>query len=319
MKDADALCLAQAALPAWGGRGTPRLIKNRENAVFAVDLPGGPAALRVHRQGYQTEDAIRSELWWCEALADAGVAVPRAIRAGDGDLLIRLGDARIVSCIAWVAGDPLGEAGQPLPGTAEDQADLHRRLGSLIATVHDATDRLRLPPVFSRPRWDIDGLTGAAPFWGRFWDHPGLTPDEAETLRHARDAVRGRLADYAASGGDQGLIHADVLRENVFVNDRSLSLIDFDDSGFGFRLYDLGTVLSQNLSEPNVAAITAALVEGYDRIRRLGPLDRDMVPVFTLARCLASVGWTAPRLAPDDPIVRRHIDRALRCANAVFG
>ncbi len=48
-------------------------------------------------------------------------------------------------------------------------------------------------------------------------------------------------------------MHADVLRENVFVAGKTLFLIDFDDSGFGFPLYDLGTVLSQDLYEPGYA------------------------------------------------------------------
>lgn len=318
MTDDEALALAMEAVAAWGGGPTPQLIKNRENAVFAVQLQAGRAALRLHRQGYQTEDAIRSELWWCEALANAGVAVPRPIRANDGELLVHLADGRIASGIGWVEGNALGEAGVPLAGSAADQADLHRKLGRLVAEVHTATDRLKLPPVFRRPRWDIDGLVGEAPFWGRFWEHPSLTGDEASVLRKARDFARNRLADYAASGGDQGLIHADVLRENVIINERSLTLIDFDDSGFGFRLFDLGTALSQNLYEPNLAGITQALIEGYDSIRPLDEPDRAMLPLFTMLRTLASVGWTMPRLAPGEPIIRRHIERAVMCAGWIL-
>jgi Ser/Thr protein kinase RdoA (MazF antagonist) len=310
MTDDEALQLAQEAAMAWGGCPAPRLIKNRENAVFDVALPSGRAALRLHRRGYQTEDAIRSELWWCAALADAGVAVAHPLAAADKDLLVHLTDGRIASVIQWVDGVALGEASVPLPHPAAEQATLHHALGALVARVHIATDRLHLPPSFSRPRWDIDGLVGDTPFWGRFWDHPGLTPDQAALFRDARAFVRDRLADHAASGGDQGLIHADVLRENVMVKDGAMTLIDFDDSGFGFRLFDLGTALSQNLYEPHLAAIHDALIAGYDSERPLGPEDIAMVPVFTLMRTLASVGWTIPRHAPDEPVVRRHIDRA---------
>ncbi len=109
-----------------------------------------------------------------------------------------------------------------------------------------------------------------------------------------------------------GLIHADVLRENVFVNDQLLSLIDFDDSGFGYRWYDLGTVLSQNLYEPAYPEIRAALIRGYASILPIHPAEVD---AFTLARTLASVGWTAPRLPPHSPIHRSHIARAVMMAN----
>ena len=67
--------LAAEAAAHWNA--TPmRLIRNRENAVFEVALPSGPAALRLHRMGYQDDAAIRSELWWCAALAAQGVNVP---------------------------------------------------------------------------------------------------------------------------------------------------------------------------------------------------------------------------------------------------
>jgi Ser/Thr protein kinase RdoA (MazF antagonist) len=188
-----------------------------------------------------------------------------------------------------------------------DTLDLHHRLGALLSQLHRATDRLTLPEGFTRPSWNLEGLVGEAPFWGRFWDHPAATPDQRATLIRARDALRERLA------GDQGLIHADVLRENVLVNGRSVSLIDFDDSGFGFRLYDLGTVLSQNLYEPAYTEIRDALMAGY------GTADRAMVEAFTLARTLASVGWTMPRLGPDDPIHRSHLARAVMCAGRVLG
>lgn len=304
---------AEEAARAFGG-SVPRLIRMRENAVYDVMLPSGRAALRLHRAGYQSAAAIRSELWWCHALAAAGVPVARPVPAGDGQLLVALSTGRLASALAWVDGAPLGEAGVPLAGNVAAQVGHHRALGRLVARLHTASDALVPPPDFVRTRWDSDGLLGETPFWGRFWDHPALQPDDAALLRRTRDFLRDRVQDHAASGSF-GLIHADVLRENVFVGDCGLSLIDFDDSGFGFRLYDLGTVLSQNLSEPALPLIAQALTEGYAETR---PLDAAMIPVFTLMRCCASVGWTMPRLAPDDPIHRSHIARAVGLARRVL-
>lgn len=296
--------LANEAAAHWGG--TPlRLIRNRENAVFEMRLPSGArAALRLHRQGYQPEAAIRSELWWCAALAEQGVAVPAALPDREGRLLVTLSSGRSASVIEWIEGEPLGEAGVPFPTPLPLLLDRHRALGHLIRRLHDTTARLTLLPDFQRPRWDLDGLTGEAPFWGRFWDHPSASPDQRATLIRARHALRERLAALPPVQ----LIHADVLRENVLVNDRSVYLIDFDDSGWGFPLYDLGTTMSQNLYEPAYADIRDALMEGY------GTADRDMVETMTLARTCASVGWTMPRLAADDPINARHIARAVMWA-----
>lgn len=299
--------LAEAAAVCWNAR-VRHLITQRENAVFEVALPEGRAALRLHRMGYQSAAAIRSELWWCAALADAGLAVPRALPARDGSVLVALPGGRLASVITWAEGQPLGAAGQAFNAPLSVILDQHQALGRLLAAVHRVTDGLSLPPDFTRPRWDLAGLVGEAPVWGRFWEHPAATPAEAARLRQIRAFLAARLA---APGADFGPIHADVLRENVIVNGRSLSLIDFDDCGLGFRLYDLATALLLNLTEPHYPQIRDALLQGYRETR---PADAEMVEVFILARCCASVGWTAPRLLPGDPIHRSHIARALSWA-----
>ncbi|MCU0828079.1 MAG: phosphotransferase [Tabrizicola sp.] len=298
---------AEHAARQWGGR-ILRSLRDRENQVLEMALPSGDqAALRLHRAGYQSADAIRSELWWCGALARAGLPVPAALPALDGALLVALPDGRHASAIAWLEGAALGEAAQPFDRPLAEVLDLYQALGSLLARVHRATDALTLPADFTRPSWDRDGLVGEAPLWGRFWDHPAASADQRTTLIRARDALRERLA------GDIGLIHADVLRENVLVNDRSVSLIDFDDSGVGFRLYDLGTALVQTVLHPEHPQLREALMQGY------GTTERDMVDAFTLSRTLASVGWTMPRLGPGDPVHQSHLHRAITCADRVLG
>lgn len=300
------MSIADTAAAAWGG-SILCVLRDRENHVFEMALPAGRAALRLHRLGYQSPEAIRSELWWCAELAKAGLPVPGAIPALDGSLLIRLEDGRLASAIAWIEGEALGETNLGFARPLAEVADLYRALGALLARMHRVTDGLVLPEGFTRPRWDRDGLVGEAPFWGRFWEHPVASPDQQRALIRARDALRERL------DGPVGLIHADVLRENVLVNDCSVSLIDFDDSGFGYRLHDLGTALVQTVQRPEHEVLRDALMEGY------GTTDRDGVEVFILARALASVGWTIPRLSQDDPVNKSHLTRAMHCIDRVLG
>lgn len=319
MTDAQALALAVRAAAHWGGClpefGLPRLIKNRENAVFEVEFAKARAALRLHRPGYQSAAAIRSELWLTSELAQAGVAVPLPLLTQAGKMLVDLGDGRIASAILWADGAAIGQGGVPLAQPVARQVEIHRALGCLLAQMHDVADRLALPVGFVRPDWGLAGLLGETPFWGRFWEHPGLSASQGAVLRAARTHARHRLADYR---GSQGLIHADAIRENILDHGTGLTLIDFDDCGFGYRLYDLGTALRDNLAEPALPALAAALLEGYGTLRPLEPQDRAMLPVFVLLRTLASVGWSMPRMAPDDPGAAVHIARALRAAGIVL-
>jgi Ser/Thr protein kinase RdoA (MazF antagonist) len=299
---------AEEAARHWNGR-VLRLVGQRENAVYEMETPRGRAALRLHRRGYQTASAIRSEHGLTRALAAAGVAVPAPLPAQGGDTLVVLRGGHHASATAWVAGVQLGAAGQPFDVPLPVVLARHRALGALVAQVHAATDAMVLPAGWTRPVWDGDGLAGETPVWGRFWEHPAATDADRAALLRARDALRERLRDPAL--GPLAPIHADVNRENVLVDGDRLSLIDFDDCGTGYRLYDLGTMLAQNLSEPAFPAIRDALMDGY------GTADVAAVDLMTLARCCASVGWTMPRLGPDDPVHRRHIARAVMWAGRV--
>ena len=74
---------AHRALAAWNlPAQEPELLKFRENAVFKVRLADGrTAALRLHRPGYHSEAALRSELQWMDELRRNGLNVPLPIPA----------------------------------------------------------------------------------------------------------------------------------------------------------------------------------------------------------------------------------------------
>lgn len=310
MAEAGIQALASDALRLWGGGTAPRLIANRENAVFHTVLSDGtPAALRLHRAGYQTDAAIESELIWTDALAAAGFPCPRPIRTADGALLGCPAVGPRVSVIAWIDTLPVGRAGIPAAGTIAQQCELYHTIGAMIARLHRLSDGLTLPAGFQRPQWDLDGLTGDLPHWGRFWENPALNGKESDRLVHVRDIARAHLRDGA---WDTGLIHADLLQENILGSAEHLSLIDFDDGGFGYRLYDLGTAMVQHAEAPHFDDLSAALCDGYGG----GHAD---LPLFTLLRACASTGWLIPRLPPDDPRHRSYADRALRLAHRYCG
>lgn len=302
---------AEAAARAWGAR-VLRPINVRENEVYEVVLADGArGALRLHRPGYQSAAGIRSELWWMARLAEAGVPVPHPVPRPDGELLAEAG-GRMASVVSWIEGREMGNAAMPLDPDRAETETLYRRLGGLLADLHNATDALELPGDFERPAWDRAAFTGDAPLWGRYWENPALGLDEARLMAAARARAAEALA--AAEDADQGLIHADVLRENVLVHGTEMALIDFDDCGFGFRAYDLATALVQGLEDPMNPVAGRALVEGYQARRRADAPPLGDVGLFVALRAFASAGWIMTRAAPDDPRMRFYAARAVAAA-----
>jgi len=115
---------------------------------------------------------------------------------------------------------------------------------------------------------------------------------------------------------DYGLIHADLLQENILQNADGLWMIDFDDAGYGYRLFDLGTALIQHAECAYLPALRASLIEGYAAKRSVLVSDFD-VQVFTMLRAFASTGWIISRASADDGRQRFYSDRALRLAREI--
>src|ERR1700722_16610991 len=85
-----ALQLAKEALSLYDlpPNATVRLVSRSENEIYKIEAPSGRRwALRVQRPGYQSKNALASEIAWLVALRNDGVVatpVPIAGRDGEG-------------------------------------------------------------------------------------------------------------------------------------------------------------------------------------------------------------------------------------------
>jgi Ser/Thr protein kinase RdoA (MazF antagonist) len=283
--------------------GTPELFMQRENTVFRVQTTIGPHALRLHRPGYHSSQALQSELDLMAMLAGQGMRVPTPAPSATGALLVPIAD-RHASLLSWLPGTPMGRSGEALTLTGPARAALYHTLGAQMARLHALTDRWTRPQRFTRPRWDRDGLVGDTPTWGRFWDHSATTA--------LRDLARATLD--TAPPQDIGLIHADLVNENVLIHDAQVHFIDFDDSGIGYRLFDLATTLYKATDEPDFPTLQDALLSGYATHRPLP--DLTLLPLFIVLRSLTYLGWVATRR--DDAALAARSDRYLALANRMI-
>ncbi|NSX54851.1 phosphotransferase enzyme family protein [Parasulfitobacter algicola] len=302
--------LIQEAAQAWGGfQSAPKLVAQRENAVFDVSLSDGRrCALRVHRIGYQSAAAVEAELHWTESLTANGFRCPRPVQTPQGTFLHQTQSGQVLSMVSWIDASTLFDI-----QNKNVLIQNFYNLGNMLADLHQISDTsAKLDPTV-RPAWDCKGLTGPDPLWGRYWENPALQLAEATVLREKRDLARTWLKqlDYP----DIGAIHADALGENVLVDDAGLWLIDFDDAGIGYRLYDLGVALVQYWNDPDLSNLINALCAGYADCKGIGIARLlDQVPRFMALRALASAGWIMSRASADDPRQAYYLGRALHCA-----
>ncbi|MEK7266066.1 MAG: phosphotransferase [Pseudomonadota bacterium] len=294
--------LAVAALAAWEGDfDEPQLIKYRENAVFSVRRRDGVrAALRVHRHGYHSDAALHSEHFWMSELAKAGIEVPVVLPPRDGGSFVHVGiadvpEVRQVDMLGWLSGAPIGSAEEGLDDAGAGNEELYFKAGQLAAKLHGLNSKMAWPPAFTRHSWNANGLIGENPLWGRFWDLADLSPAERDALLKARAKAAVDLAGFSISTDRYGMIHADFVPENLMNDGGLLKLLDFDDCGFGWYMFELATALYFIIDDTNFAALKGALFEGYRAVRPLSADDEAVLPLFLFLRGTTYLGWIQTR------------------------
>jgi Ser/Thr protein kinase RdoA (MazF antagonist) len=266
------------------------LLNISENATYRVDDPGAaePRILRVHRTGYHTRNAVRTELAWMKALKEeAGVETPQAIPARDGELIRSVampafGEERFVVMFAFIEGR------EP---DAEDLSGPFKRLGAIAARMHRHARGWQRPPYFERLVWDFERAVGRNGNWGDWHAGLALDAERIEVLEEMSALIEQRLARFGQGPDRFGLIHADLRVANLLVTDDDTRVIDFDDAGLGWFLYDLATAVSFMEERPDLDDLLRAWVLGYRTEAPLSPEEEAEIPTFLMLRRLAIVAW----------------------------
>jgi len=294
---ADLQAMVVQSLPRWGmspdaGVG---LLNVSENATFAVTDTARRRewVVRVHRLGYSSLQEIRSELQWILALRREAVvetALPMAGSDGEWVQLLR---------------SPSGQAErhavafERLPGKEpdpnRDAALWFEELGQLTARMHAHARRWRLPDGFCRKRWDVDDMVGPRAHWGPWRAALGLSADGAQCIERALLAIRARLDRFGRSASQFGLVHADLRLANLLVDGARLRIIDFDDCGFSWFLYDFAAAISFIEHQPFIAELLEAWLTGYRTVASVPQEAVAEIPTLVVLRRILLTAWLASR------------------------
>ncbi|HEY0293629.1 MAG TPA: phosphotransferase [Hansschlegelia sp.] len=281
-------------LPRWGlpPEASLRLLTISENATFlGEDRNGGPIVFRVHRPGYHSRDEIRSELAWIQGLrADGVAATPKPLAMTDGDLLGGFEDGddwRDVVAFEFMSGR------EPTPG--ENLPAWFRALGAITARLHGHVRAWAPPAGFRRKNWDFDAMLGDRPLWGDWRAGMGLDEAGRAVIQRASNVLQERTAAYGSDGRRYGLIHADLRLANLLVDGDRLGVIDFDDCGFSWFMYDFAAAVSFMEHEPFIPELQDAWLSGYATVSPVSADDVAMMPTFLLLRRILLTAWVASR------------------------
>jgi Ser/Thr protein kinase RdoA (MazF antagonist) len=251
------------------------------NATLKVETADGQLfALRINTNSPRTSENLRAEIAFVRFLAEDGrVKVPHPIENREGNFytsILHEASGRMFHCVlySWILGEELED--QP----TDEQLSA---LGVAMATMHVAAKGFKLPEGSSLPTFDD-------PLW---WTEDFLLSEKSVLDAEAKDlmsralsAIKSGVAKFYANGTPM-LIHADMHGGNVLWHEDSLSVIDFDDCGFGFPLQDLATALYY-LDTPEQ---DAALRRGYESITPVPECSEKEMKMLFLQRRIVLLNY----------------------------
>ncbi|KGM13744.1 phosphotransferase enzyme family protein [Cellulomonas bogoriensis] len=287
--------LHRGVCAAWGldpDRVDMPLITVSENATFRLDLDSRPVGVvRVSQPGYVGgPEAIASELAWLGALHEIdelNLISPVPTIRGPFTAVVKdtQGNGWVCVSTRFIQGEVL----EDLP----DPAEHYQVIGRWSALLHDHARRWDKPHGFTRFTWAYTDMVGPGSRWGRWEDAVGEGSEaDAALLRSAQERALELLGDLPRTRETWGVIHADLRPSNVMTDGERLTIIDFDDCGFGYFLYDYAAALSFVEHEPYAPAMARAWVAGYQEVAPLSSTDLRHASALSMLRRLTMLGWT---------------------------
>jgi Ser/Thr protein kinase RdoA (MazF antagonist) len=293
--------LAEQSLVLWDipDDAVVSLINVSENATYLVKSSAGKSILRIHRENYHSERAIECELEWMNALSkDSDVLTPGVYLARDGKyiqsgIVEGLADPRFMALFQFVEGDQ--------PDETKDLTADFEKLGEIAAKTHGHAINWKKPDNFERLIWDDSTMFGEEATWGDWRAAPNVTQEIKVVLEKLEILVRQRLAVIGKTENNFGLIHADMRLANLIIHETGPRLIDFDDCGFGWFLYDFATAISFIEDDPAIPYLKNAWVKGYRTVRPLSDSEVQEIDTFIMLRRLALLAWIGTHIEAPEP------------------
>lgn len=256
-----------------------RLIKSVLCDTYEVTTPSARYIFRVYPHGPRSSAEIKDELKFILHLSDSGISVSTPVARRNGDHLLPI-------------PTPEGER-QGVLFTYADGAPLHRlndveatrAFGRLSARIHMAADRLTLDldlPVFDTKLLLDQPLARME----QVYDH---RTDVLAYLRDVAADIKRRIESTSKERPYFGLCHVDLNRSNVHYSSQDgLTLFDFEYCNYGWRAFDLATLINTELDDH-----IQAYLNGYESIRAMDDAERRTIPVFQVAQEIWMLGTGA--------------------------
>jgi Ser/Thr protein kinase RdoA (MazF antagonist) len=205
-----------------------------ENKMFGFDVPENKLVVRVTPPGHKTPNEVEAEIDWLVYLSENDAPVEHVI-SSQNDNLVEIIDTNAgkisVVCFEWAHGH--------LVSKEDFSPQLFQTWGQAVGTLHRLTKDYKPPSQQSdRIQWFDDEYLNRA-----------LIPSDQETVLQRFDSLIDYFKEQPTTRNSFGLIHQDVHHDNLFLDGKRLTILDFDDCVYGFFIFDVANALGFSIWE----------------------------------------------------------------------
>jgi Ser/Thr protein kinase RdoA (MazF antagonist) len=259
------------------------LLRSWINEVYSVQTSLGRFILKVFRHNWRAPDEVAYEVELMQHLARCGLRVQPPVSSHTG-AYVHLLPAPEGQRPAVLYPLLLGRL--PLPPSEA----VYHRVGQAIGHMHQALDSF--VPTHPRRALNVRYLAEEPLSWLR----PHFEDRQADWnfLVALVQRIQNRLGALEQTGKlSWGPIHGDATLDNLLItNDEQIGIYDFDQSGPGWRAYELQGVFywAWQIERPS---FWTALTEGYTSVQPLSDIDIAAMPCFPILNRLWCMGFEA--------------------------
>ena len=261
------------------------LIRTGFNHNYLIQTTDRKFVLRVYLNGkpyIRHTDDFRFELELLDVLSKWGIPVVRPVANKQGEWLTTYegtDEVRSLALFHFVDGIELHMIEFDDPAEITPQLE---HLGEIVARIHLATSQFQSH--YHRYHLDLDHLLDRSL---HLLEQHLRERDmgDATFFKPTAEEIRRNVQQLPITDDTYGPIHADLNAANILWDPKEgLTIIDFDHGGYGWRSYDFAA-LAIDISE-----IFSPILKGYESVRPLSDLERQLIPTFVKLRWIWDIG-----------------------------
>lgn len=240
--------------------------------IFLVETLGDRYIFRVSHAHWRSQDDIAFELELLDFLYRQGVPVAQPLPTRSGELWLEIPapeGMRYGSLFAYAPGEvPLGDL-----DLTQGQI-----FGETVAQIHEVSQRFQS----SRARAPLgldqlldSSLRSILPFFGQ-------RPKEMEYLSDLAQEIRSQLHYLPHTAPHWTVCWGDPHSGNAhFTHSNAITLFDFDQCGYGWRVFDLAKFLQVSLRTGLSRVVREAFMRSYQSVQPLEPWELEAIRPLT--------------------------------------